>query len=75
MAVRSKLWRISMNPTGHQPSSFRAWSKDSWPFVVMMTAVITLLMKHATLTALIRLRMTDGASRLRVGEGRVADDK
>ena len=41
----------------------------------MMAKVEIELMMQASVTAWIRARMTDGASRLRVGEGRVDGER
>jgi hypothetical protein len=72
MAVKRRLLNISIMPMGHQPRSFNASGSEVLShFRAIRIRTKTVLATQAIVTALTRLRMTDGASRLRDGEGRV----
>lgn len=71
MAVRSKLRKISTRPTGHHPKKWRAREKEAFSLAAISHKTTRLLIVHENVTALILARITDGASLLRVGDGRV----
>jgi hypothetical protein len=71
MAVKSKLRKTSVKLMGHQPMSLRAWEKDESSLATMTQSTATLQRRHDSVTARILALITDGASRLRVADGRI----
>jgi hypothetical protein len=65
---------ISDMPMGHQPISLRASEKEALSLAVISQKTAIILMTQDRVTALILARMTEGASRLRVGDGRVVEE-
>jgi hypothetical protein len=75
VAVKRRGGKIEEVWTGYQPRRWRD-SRGAWPVVWTMRARLEMeAMRQARVTARMRARMTDGASRLRVGEGRVEGER
>jgi hypothetical protein len=75
MATSRTVFVVSTREIGHQPSSFRV-SEAEAPFDLrMMYTVMVALMRHERVTARMRARMDEGASRESCGEGRVAAER
>lgn len=75
MAVRIKVWATSETWTGHQPRSLRASASEALLFSIISHRTARVLTMQDRVTALILARMTEGASRLRVADGLVADER
>jgi hypothetical protein len=75
MAVRKRLRSISNRPTGHQPRSLRPAPREELSSSTMIQRTRTELTIHEPVTARMRARITDGASRLRLGDGRVVEER
>src|SRR5699024_8470458 len=74
IAVRIKAWATSEIWTGHQPRSLRASESEALLFSTMSHRTAKVLTMQDRVTALILARMTEGASRLRVADGLVAEE-
>lgn len=74
MAVKDKDLIVSSRPTGKYPSWCRDESSGSSAANVRMMKVDAVHRKQERETALMRPRITEGASRERVGDGRVVGD-
>lgn len=70
-----RLRTTSPKSMGQYPSSLTASEIVVSAFFTAITRAPTVLSMHVRVTMRIRLRMTDGASRLRVGDGLVDLDK
>jgi hypothetical protein len=66
---------MSMGRIGHQPSICSASPGVSFAVLVSIYRVAVEAVMQANVTVRIRARMTEGASRFKVGDGRVAADK
>jgi hypothetical protein len=75
IAVNSRLRRISPRSIGHQPSRLNAALGEEPPFSTTSQSTTTEQTIQEPVTVRIRARMTDGASRLRLGEGRVYGER
>lgn len=75
MAVRRRLRSVSSRPTGHQPRSLTPAPREELSPSTMSQRTRTELTIHDPVTARIRARITDGASRLRLGDGRVVGER
>jgi hypothetical protein len=74
MAVKMRLRTTSTKPRGHHPVSLRASEMEAPSLAIMSQITAKVQMIQDSVTALILARITDGASRLRVADGRVAGD-
>lgn len=75
IAVRRRLRKISNTPTGHQPRSLNPAATEVFPSSTASQRTATELKMHEPVTARMRARMTDGASRLRLGDGLVVGER
>lgn len=71
IAHRKSVLMLSNGSMGHQPSRRRVSWAFALPYCTIMKIAIPAFTMHAEVTARILARMTEGASRERVGEGRV----
>lgn len=71
IAHRRSVLKMSDGSMGHQPSRRRVSWAFALPYCTMMKMAIPAFTMHARVTARILARMTEGASRERVVEGRV----
>jgi hypothetical protein len=60
---------------GHHPVSLKASAMVALSLATMSQSTAKVHMMQDSVTALILARITDGASRLRVADGRVAGDR
>lgn len=74
-AVSNRAFRASARPTGQYPRAWSAAPKLCPPTRVRTARVVRETATQVRVTEVIRARMTCGASRLRVGEGRVFGDR
>lgn len=72
IAHRRSVLMLSNGSMGHQPSRRRVSRAFAFPYCTIMKMAIPAFTMHAEVTARILARITEGASRERVGEGRVA---
>lgn len=71
MEVRNSDEKISGTEIGYQPSRLSIFGSLRWAYVWRTYAVVSEQTKQDTETQRIRARMIDGASRDKVGDGRV----
>jgi hypothetical protein len=71
MLQRSTVWTIDIGWIGHQPSSRNVSEVDALLWYISRYTVNAELSKHENEMARMRARMTEGASRLSVGDGLV----
>src|SRR5205809_1506295 len=65
---------VSVTPTGHQPRRWRASMGVRCPHEVMTRNVEVVVMMQDRVTARMRPRITEGASRESCGDGRVVEE-
>lgn len=75
MAVKRTERPISARLTGHQPNRDMAAPNDNSPVSMIIHSTTKETIMQDPETARMRARITDGASRLRVGVGRVVRDR
>jgi len=67
----SRLFNMSEGMMGHIPKTSRMSTGIRWPYMKETYIVMSPLITTEKVTLRIRARITGGASRARVGEGRV----
>lgn len=74
-AVSRRDFAVSTRPTGQYPRACRASAGVAWPCEVKIRKVMTVQTTQVNETDAIRARITDGASRDKVGDGLVVGDR
>lgn len=75
MAVSRTSRKMSRGLNGHQPRIFKDSAIDRLPFCVMRVKTANVVIIHVKDTIRTRVRITEGASLLSVGDGRVVEER
>lgn len=74
-AVSRTSRKMSRGLNGHQPRIFKDSAIDRLPFCVMRVKTANVVIIHVKDTIRTRVRITEGASLLSVGDGRVVEER